>query len=80
MICGSSPVALAVADLAKRSGFAVTVCAPAAEQLAFGDADRRIEGFALPVDDAAAIAWCKYCKPDSIFTNRPVEVGPAIKA
>jgi xanthine dehydrogenase accessory factor len=54
VICGSSPVALAVADLAKRSGFAVTVCAPAAEQAAFADADRRIEGFALPVDDAAA--------------------------
>ena len=54
VICGSSPVALAVADLAKRSGFAVTVCAPAAEQPAFADADRRIEGFALPVDDPAA--------------------------
>src|ERR1700722_1717733 len=40
VICGSSPVALAVADLAKRSGFAVTVCAPAAEQLAFRRADR----------------------------------------
>jgi glycerophosphoryl diester phosphodiesterase len=33
-----------------------------------------------PVDDAAAIAWCKYCKPDSIFTNRPAEVGPALRA
>jgi xanthine dehydrogenase accessory factor len=54
VICGSSPVALAVADLAKRSGFAVTVCAPAAEQSAFNDADRRIEGYALPVEDAAA--------------------------
>src|SRR5579862_8819854 len=54
VICGSSPVALAVADLAKRSGFAVTVCAPSAEQSAFADADRRIEGFALPVDDPAA--------------------------
>src|SRR6202161_4611384 len=54
VICGSSPVALAVADLAKRSGFAVTVCAPAAEQSAFNDADRRIEGYALPVDEAAA--------------------------
>jgi len=32
-----------------------------------------------PVDDAAAIAWCKYCKPDSIFTNRPVEVGAALR-
>jgi xanthine dehydrogenase accessory factor len=54
VICGSSPVAVAIADLAKRSGFAVTVCAPVAEQTAFGDADRRIEGFALPVDEAAA--------------------------
>jgi xanthine dehydrogenase accessory factor len=54
VICGSSPVALAVADLAKRSGFAVTVCAPAAEQPAFAAADRRIEGYALPVDDPAA--------------------------
>ncbi len=54
VICGSSPVAVAIADLAKRSGFAVTVCAPASEQPAFADADRRIEGFALPVDEAAA--------------------------
>ena len=54
VICGSSPVAVAIADLARRSGFAVTVCAPAAEQAAFADADRRIEGFALPVDEAAA--------------------------
>jgi glycerophosphoryl diester phosphodiesterase len=33
-----------------------------------------------PVDDAAAVAWCKYCKPDSIFTNRPVEVGAALRS
>jgi xanthine dehydrogenase accessory factor len=52
VICGSSPVAVAVADLAKRSGFAVTVCAPAAEQSTFDDVDRRIEGYALPVEDA----------------------------
>ncbi len=54
VICGSSPVAVAVADLAKRTGFAVTICAPAAEQPAFGDADRRIEGYALPVDQAGS--------------------------
>ena len=54
VICGSSPVAVAVAGLARRTGFAVTVCAPAAEQQAFGEADRRIEGFALPVDEAGA--------------------------
>ncbi len=53
VICGSSPVAVAVADLARRTGFAVTVCAPAAEQSAFEEADRRIEGYALPVEDAA---------------------------
>src|ERR1700692_148610 len=54
IICGSSPVAIAVADLAKRSGFAVTVCAPAAEQAAFDDAQRRSEGYALPVMEAGA--------------------------
>ena len=54
VICGSSPVAVAIADLAKRSGFAVTVCAPAAEQLTFDEVDRRIEGYALPVNEAGA--------------------------
>jgi xanthine dehydrogenase accessory factor len=54
VVCGSSPVAVAIADLARRSGFAITVCAPAAEQSAFAEADRRIEGFALPVDEAAS--------------------------
>ena len=54
VICGSSPVAVAIADLARRSGFAVTICAPAIEQSAFADADRRIDGFALPVNETAA--------------------------
>jgi xanthine dehydrogenase accessory factor len=54
VICGSSPVAVAVADLAGRTGFAVTVCAPAAEQSAFNEVDRRIEGYVLPVDEAGA--------------------------
>ena len=54
VICGSSPVAVAIADLARRSGFSLTICAPSAEQAAFADADRRIEGFALPVNEAAA--------------------------
>ncbi|MGA8652127.1 MAG: XdhC family protein, partial [Xanthobacteraceae bacterium] len=54
IICGSSPVAVAVADLARRSGFAVTVCAPAADQSAFAQAERRIEGYALPVGEAGA--------------------------
>ena len=54
VICGSSPVAVAVADLARRCGFAVTVCAPTAEQSTFDDVDRRIEGYALPVEDAGS--------------------------
>jgi xanthine dehydrogenase accessory factor len=54
LVCGSSPVAVAVAELGRRIGFSLTVCAPAAEQATFPEADRRIEGYALPVDDAAA--------------------------
>ena len=50
VVCGSSPVAVAIAELGRRIGFAVTVCAPAAEQPSFAEADRRIEGYALPVD------------------------------
>ena len=54
VVFGSSPVATAVADLARRIGFAVTVCVPAADQQAFGEVDRRIEGYALPVAEASA--------------------------
>lgn len=32
-----------------------------------------------PVDDEIALAWCKYCKPDAIFSNRPAEIGIALK-
>ena len=49
VIFGGSPVAVAIADLGRRMGFSVTVCAPAAEQGAFVEADERIEGYALPV-------------------------------
>jgi xanthine dehydrogenase accessory factor len=54
VVCGASPVAVAIADLGRRIGFALTVCAPAAEQAAFAQADCRIEGFALPVEDRGA--------------------------
>ena len=54
IVCGSSPVAVAVADLARWSGFAVTVCAPADEQKSFEEPDRRIEGYAQPVDEAGS--------------------------
>jgi len=32
-----------------------------------------------PVDDEAAIAWCNYCKPDAIFSNRPKEILAALR-
>src|SRR5215475_1062949 len=54
VICGSSPVAVAIADLGRKLKFAVTVCAPAADQAAFAEADRRIDGYAPPADDAGA--------------------------
>jgi len=54
VICGSSPVAVAIADLARRIGFDITACAPAGEQAAFSEVDRRIEGYALPVGEAGA--------------------------
>jgi xanthine dehydrogenase accessory factor len=53
VICGSSPVAVAIAELARRIGFAITVCAPAAEQASFTEVDRRIDGFELPKDEGA---------------------------
>jgi xanthine dehydrogenase accessory factor len=54
VVCGASPVAVAVAELGRRLGFAVTVCAQAADQAGFAQADRRIEGYALPVEEAGA--------------------------
>jgi xanthine dehydrogenase accessory factor len=51
VVFGASPVAVAIADLARRTGFAVTACAPAAEQGAFAEVDRRVEGYALPATD-----------------------------
>lgn len=53
VICGSSPVAITIASLARRTGFSVTVCAPAAEQADFPEADRRIESYVLPVMEEA---------------------------
>lgn len=49
-VLGASPVAVALADLAGRTGYDVTVCAPAEDQPLFSDAKERIEGYALPVE------------------------------
>jgi xanthine dehydrogenase accessory factor len=53
VICGSSPVAVALSRLGAIMGFATTTCAPQAEQSAFETVDNRIEGYALPVSEAA---------------------------
>jgi xanthine dehydrogenase accessory factor len=47
VILGSSPVAVALADIAPRFGYHVTICAPGDEQGAFPDADARIDGYML---------------------------------
>ena len=54
IVCGASPVAVAIADLGRGLKFAITVCAPAADQAAFAAADRRIDGYALPMDEAGS--------------------------
>lgn len=47
-VMGSSPVAVALAELAGSFGYDVAVCAPAEDQAAFHSPDRRIEGYVLP--------------------------------
>jgi xanthine dehydrogenase accessory factor len=47
-ILGASPVAVALADLGRRMGFFITVCATEADLKAFGEVDRLVEGLILP--------------------------------
>ncbi|MGJ8572711.1 MAG: XdhC family protein [Hoeflea sp.] len=49
-ICGASPVAVALADLARRMGFFITICAPADDHTGFGETDRLIDGYTIPAD------------------------------
>ncbi|UJW76932.1 XdhC family protein [Rhizobium sp. SL42] len=49
IILGASPVALALADIARRMGFFITLCAPAADRSGFDDVDRLIDGLDVPV-------------------------------
>ena len=48
LVLGSSPVALALAELAGRFGFAVTACAPGNELAQFGPDQHVHDGYALP--------------------------------
>ncbi len=47
-VLGASPVAVALADIARRFGFRTIACAPTEDQAAFAEADERIEGMLLP--------------------------------
>lgn len=48
IILGSSPVAVALADIAGRMGFFINICAPQNEHDVFGKSDRLIDGFDVP--------------------------------
>ncbi|QBR71173.1 XdhC /CoxI family-like protein [Beijerinckiaceae bacterium] len=48
VICGSSPVGVALADLARQFGFYVIVCTAASDHSAFGEVDLLVEGFEPP--------------------------------
>ena len=50
VICGSSPVGVALTELARQFGFFVIVCAPASDHAVFGEVDRLAEGFEPPND------------------------------
>ncbi len=55
LVCGGSPVAVAVAELAGRFGFRVVVAAEAAEHASFAEPDARVIGYApetLPAEAA----------------------------
>ena len=47
LVCGASPVAVAVAELAARFGFSVTVAAQPDDHARFAEPDFRLDGFAL---------------------------------
>ncbi|WOJ90873.1 XdhC family protein [Methylocapsa polymorpha] len=48
VILGSSPVGVALADLAQRFGFFVIVCAPASDHADYGEVDVLADGFEPP--------------------------------
>jgi xanthine dehydrogenase accessory factor len=52
-VCGASPVAVAIAAIAQRMGFFVSVCAPSVDHPLFGDAGRLIDGYELPADSGS---------------------------
>jgi xanthine dehydrogenase accessory factor len=57
IVLGASPTALALADLAKRLGFAVTAAALSGEVDAFASADRRLSSFDLSAEPRAGASY-----------------------
>lgn len=53
-VCGASPVAVAIAAIAPRMGFFVSVCAPASDHALFRDADRLIDGYEIPAESGSS--------------------------
>lgn len=53
-VCGASPVAVAIAAIAPRMGFFVSVCAPVTDHALFGEADRLVDGYEIPPRAAMA--------------------------
>lgn len=56
VVCGASPVAVALADLGRRMGFFVVVCTPVADHSAFAEVDRLIDGFDIPACSYLVVA------------------------
>jgi xanthine dehydrogenase accessory factor len=61
IVCGASPVAIALADLGQRLGYRIAVVALAEDQSLFGEADERISRFdlsplAIVAEDWVAVA------------------------
>jgi len=54
VVCGASPVAIAVADLGRRLGYRIVVAALADEHAAFAEEDQKISGFNLAEIGVAA--------------------------
>lgn len=47
VVCGASPVAVALAEIGPRFGFRCTICAPAADHGLFGGGERLVDGYRL---------------------------------
>ncbi|UDL94023.1 XdhC/CoxI family protein [Lichenihabitans sp. PAMC28606] len=79
VIVGSSPVGVALANLARQIGYATTVCAPAAEHAAFSAADYWNDGFALPdaADGARFVVICTQGKGDAAALAAAVQAPPS---